>query len=406
MPRPPVIAPFLAFLLGVAALAAGQTPHMDPSRVPGSCMACHMGHGVSGSPMLSEPVDAVCLRCHGTLSDRNRMIMEGLLAGDATPLSLSSVLAQPYTHPLDASATSAETASTATCTSCHAPHRGFEGAGNQPAGIPKRSPKNPNRFEYQLCEGCHGSAGATTTSVSDISRLFYPGNASYHPVEAPANDSSPSVIASLRGKQISCTDCHGNSNPAGPRGPHGSAVQYILRLNYVTTDGPESPNAYALCYACHDRKKVLDSTAFPEHGEHIVKIGASCATCHNPHGSVINRALIRFGEETIISGVAPSPSTGRLAFVSTGPGSGACYLLCHGKDHGPATYGSVSLQRLQRRMAPGPSRVPAETTLPSRRVLRGSGVSPRKHNPQDDTEPHGRPPVHAPAPVRHQAPQE
>ena len=52
-----------------------------------------------------------------------------------------------------------------------------------------------------------------------------------------------------------------------------------------------------------------------------------------------NRALIRFGEETLIAGVAPSARTGRLAFVSTGAGAGTCYLTCHGRDHAPESYG-------------------------------------------------------------------
>jgi hypothetical protein len=66
---------------------------------------------------------------------------------------------------------------------------------------------------------------------------------------------------------------------------------------------------------------------------------ATCASCHDPHGSVDNRALIRFGEETYLGGAGPSLSTGRLAFVSAGPGSGTCYLTCHGVDHAATGYG-------------------------------------------------------------------
>ncbi len=406
MPRTPLILLAAVVLTAAVRPVAAQTPHMDPSRVPGGCPACHVGHGIPESLMLAEPVEAVCLQCHGTLADRNAMVTQGLLAGDATPPLLSSVLSQPYLHPMETTATSAALAATSTCTSCHAPHRGSMDAGEAPLGTPKRSPRNPSRFEYELCESCHGSAGATTQSVTDISRLLYPGNPSYHPVEAPAAGGSPSVIESLRGGQINCTDCHGNADPTGPRGPHGSPVQYILRRGYTTTDGPESQEAYALCYACHDRDKVLHSPSFPEHGEHIVEIGASCATCHNPHGSVINRALIRFGEETIISGVAPSPSTGRLAFESTGPGSGACYLICHGKDHGPATYGSASLKRLHRRGLPAPVRVQPGRVRPSGGVPGITGLHPGQNGPQDDPETYGRSPVHGAGPVGRQAPQE
>ena len=63
--------------------------------------------------------------------------------------------------------------------------------------------------------------------------------------------------------------------------------------------------------------------------------------CYTSKCSVENRALIRFGEETTVAGVSASMSTGTLEFVSDGPGSGACYLTCHGVDHGPEAYGSM-----------------------------------------------------------------
>jgi predicted CXXCH cytochrome family protein len=204
------------------------------------------------------------------------------------------------------------------------------------------STTNPSRFEYQLCQECHGEKGLTTRSLLDKSRLFNPNNASYHPVEAPAKSDSPSIVEELAGVEISCTDCHGNSDPDGPAGPHGSGEAFLLKFNYTTVDGnEESEEAYSLCYTCHEREKVLASTLFPEHQQHIVDEATSCATCHNPHGSIDNRALIRFGEETTLGGVSPSGLTGQLAYESMGLGSGACYLTCHGYDHSPETYGGA-----------------------------------------------------------------
>jgi len=101
----------------------------------------------------------------------------------------------------------------------------------------------------------------------------------------------------------------------------------------------ESPEAYNLCYQCHDREKVLDSSTFPLHRRHVIDERASCATCHNPHGSFENRALIRFGEQTLPGGVSPSILAGNEAFLSDGPGSGTCFLTCHGSDHAPKSYG-------------------------------------------------------------------
>jgi hypothetical protein len=54
---------------------------------------------------------------------------------------------------------------------------------------------------------------------------------------------------------------------------------------------------------------------------------------------VNNRALIRFGEETFDVGVGPSVEAGRLEFISDAPGSGTCYVTCHGYDHSPGYYG-------------------------------------------------------------------
>jgi predicted CXXCH cytochrome family protein len=179
-------------------------------------------------------------------------------------------------------------------------------------------------------------------SPGDVGELLDPENRSYHPVRAPSIEGSPSVLPALAGAQINCTDCHGNSDPTGPRGPHGSAFRFILAADYMTTDGtPESPSTFALCYRCHDRERVLDSAAFPEHRMHVVQEKASCATCHNPHGSIVNRGLIRFGEETVVAGVAPSGMTGRLAFVSKAWGAGTCYVTCHGYDHAGTPYGNA-----------------------------------------------------------------
>jgi hypothetical protein len=297
--------------------------------------------------MLPGPQQGLCLSCHGFSADREKAVRQGIVSPAANPRLLGSALSEPYTHEMSREAFSADEPGQVTCTSCHSPHRGSRAAGADaaPAGRPRRSTKNPARFEYELCESCHGNRGATTQSLTDISRLLNPGNPSYHPVEAPSRDGSPSVVPSLAGREINCTDCHGSSNPRGPRGPHGSTEPFILKARYTTLDGSsESPRTYALCYTCHRRQAVLNATGFKEHGLHVTEVRASCATCHSPHGSVGNRALIRFGEETDLAAVSPSGSTGRLQFISDGPGSGACFLTCHGRDHAPEAYGAMKLQ--------------------------------------------------------------
>lgn len=373
--------------------AAGLDPHVDPGRTPGGCSACHAGHGASRSPMLPEPQRQLCERCHGHQADLGRQVVAGRVAADARPPLLGSVLAQPFTHPIDEHAFSAAEPGSVTCTSCHSPHRAMaETAGGAPAGQRKLSPKNPNRFEFQLCQRCHGSAGAG--ALADIGDLIDPRNPSYHPVQAPATGGSPSVLPRLAGKEINCTDCHGNS-AAGARGPHGSLVRFLLRSGYTTSDGAEeSPSTYDLCYDCHERATLLDDTTFPEHRLHVVEERTSCSTCHDPHGSVQNRALIRFYEGAFVTGVSASGSTGRLAFVSDGPGSGACYLTCHGEDHGPESYGGLRV--LQETLStPGtPGALPELRSPPPRPFRRPSPASPSRVPP--DRPPPG--PGEVPAP--------
>lgn len=388
MPRAALILS-LAVAAGVPGLtAAALDPHLDPALVPSGCPACHQGHGLSRSPMLPAAQEQVCLACHGTQTRLDQQVLRGAVSPSAQPALLSAVLAQPFLHPLDEDTFSEREPGRVTCSSCHSPHRGLpEGrATATPSGRPYLSPKNPNRREHELCETCHGHRGATTADPLDISRLLSPANPSYHPVVAPAIDRSPSIVPLLSGREINCTDCHGNSNPVGPRGPHGSSVPFLLRSAYTTVDGSgESPATYALCYACHERENVLDSPRFPEHRLHVEEENASCSTCHNPHGSVGNRALIRIGEDGRGT-VAASGRSGRLEYLSLGPGAGACYLTCHGADHSPETYGGMEL--------PGGGGAPTDLGLSPVPAPRGGGTFPSLPSPPPQTprRPPSRPP--------------
>jgi predicted CXXCH cytochrome family protein len=292
--------------------------------------------------MLPAPQAEVCLSCHGSQSQANERIREGILAADAEPQLFSRVLSQPFQHPLTAGSYSRREEQAVTCTSCHSPHRGATGrpiTTQVASGRGKLSPRDPTTLEVSLCQTCHGAEGERTQSLLDISRFTNPRSTSFHPLESPSKEDSPSVVPQLAGREISCTDCHANSDSNGPAGPHASGVSYILRAAYETVDGSaEAEETYALCYGCHDRTAVLDTSPFPLHRLHVVEQNASCSTCHSPHGSVDNRALVRFGEETAVGGVSESLIAGRIGFESFGPGEGSCYLTCHGVDHGPLTY--------------------------------------------------------------------
>jgi predicted CXXCH cytochrome family protein len=315
--------------------------------------------------MLPGAQTDLCLTCHDSRTKADRAVTSGVLAPGARPLLLGTTLAQPFTHPLSDGTFSRREPDVVTCTSCHSPHR----RSSPTAGVRKVSTRDPNRLEFELCGSCHDGPGLATEGPLAIGRLLDPDNRSYHPVEGPAAESSASVRPGLSGREIDCTDCHGNSDPAGSKGPHGSPIQFILRENYLMTNGnEESLSSYALCYGCHDRDQVLDSLAFPLHRKHVAEERASCSACHDAHGSVENRALVHIGEDSFATGVTPSIQAGVLLFLSTGPGAGECYLTCHGRDHAPEVYGGAP---------PGGSLTPERSPLPGARAKPLQPLGPR-----------------------------
>ncbi|KAB2962499.1 MAG: hypothetical protein F9K16_08915 [Thermoanaerobaculia bacterium] len=373
MPRRALIGLLVA--LAGARLAAATDPHLDPALMPGGCRSCHAGHGASASPMLPIPQREVCLSCHDTRERADAEVRRGILAPGARPPLLGAVLQKTAVHPLTPAAFSRHEAEAVTCTSCHSPHRRSTPLAARPAeGLPRVSTRDPERLEYELCENCHGSSGPATRSPLDLSRLFDATSRSFHPVHAPTEERSPSVRPALAGRQISCTDCHANDDRKGIRGPHGSAWPGLLAANYVGVDGAEERGTtHELCWSCHDRDRVLsDDSPFPLHRLHVVAERASCATCHSAHGSVENRALIRFGEETRFGGVSPSATRHRLAFDSASRGSGTCTLTCHGSDHADRPYGFGGLRL--RGLSPGSSTPGAPPRTPGLRS--GDVLSP------------------------------
>ena len=209
-----------------------------------------------------------------------------------------------------------------------------------------RSTRDPINPEYEMCGSCHSRESRAAQDPTDIDGLLDPRSASFHPVKAVARGTSPSARTVVNGADMSCSTCHGSDSESGVGGPHGSNVQFILRAPYSTLDGnEESERTYGLCYSCHDRDAVLQSQNFPEHRRHVVDLKTSCATCHNPHGSYTDRAMIRFEDDATLAAVAPSLAIDRLAFESSAPGSGLCYLTCHGFDHAPAGYGAEAAMR-------------------------------------------------------------
>jgi hypothetical protein len=229
------------------------------------------------------------------------------------------------------------------------------------------------RFEYEVCFKCHGdsankpqslgrgdpSAPRRAVADANLRRVFDRGAISSHPVTAPGRGLAvPSLIPPLStASLVACSDCHASdrgpgAGGAGPRGPHGSVYPAILERPYLTADRTvEGPTAYALCYKCHDREKLLrgagspfaSATRGPLHQLHVVGQATPCSACHASHGVSAQAGVTGHNEHLIdfdLNIVRPGP-TGPATYQSLGRGRGSCALTCHDRPHAPSTYSPV-----------------------------------------------------------------
>jgi len=249
------------------------------------------------------------------------------------------------------------------CVDCHDPHstrKAEDGKGfafiTDTRGIDINGAAKTNvAAEFEMCFRCHGDGpgrrAMPTPRVHDQNNVrlqFDDGNPSFHPVVAPGNNPDvPSLIAPLiENSTIDCSDCHSSDADSrlggqGPDGPHGSVFPSLLNRNYQTQDRtPESPTAYALCYACHDRNSILADESFGEHRLHVGDNSTPCSACHDPHGisftqgdSDSNSHLINFDSSIVF------PNAGdELRFEDRGSRTGACFLACHNNNHDGLSY--------------------------------------------------------------------
>jgi len=295
--------------------------------------------------MMPTAENQMCFQCHSDDAGRSAARSKGLLTGGQGLLNVAADFAKISNHPLSGlaqttsrsplratSGSLATVPSTLSCSDCHDSHYLVKAPATPPTTTQIKQIGNSRHGpspEYSLCYRCHGTSAHTGV---DIARLLRPGNPSYHPVEATGRSTDvPSLIQPYNAQSlIACTDCHGTDQAAGPRGPHGSAFDPILKAHYGGESGTsESAYEYALCYRCHSRASILSDTTFSKHKKHIVDKKASCRACHNSHGSAQYNHLIDF--DTSI--VSPSKENGQLRFNDLGTRRGSCSLLCHGEDH-------------------------------------------------------------------------
>lgn len=348
------------------------------------CSACHLSHGAEPeSQLVARPVpgdpDSSCLRCHATGAVRAPIGADLARSFSHRATGRHEPTEGPDSRRQPLPERSPGQRRHVTCVDCHDPHVA-NGAPAQPpfAGGPLAGVWGIDlaggrvesvRFEYEVCFKCHGDSANKPQSAGplppetvrraridvNLRKVFGAAAPSSHPVAAPGrNPDVPSLIAPLTvASQITCSDCHG-SDAGAARGPHGSDQPHILRRAYQTAGPfPESPGAYALCYGCHDRERLLfeasaspfvvvraDASRAPLHGRHVVDSGAPCATCHAAHGvspevgsPLHNSHLIDFD----VSAVGAGPG-GRREFTDLGAGHGSCNLTCHGVAHADRSY--------------------------------------------------------------------
>jgi len=329
-----------------------------PTVAENACLNCHRSHSAGHPARLlaqaTEPQN--CTLCH-----------DGNVAAKNVDAEFTS---KPFVHPINSGQWTHDPTENpslmtrhVTCVDCHNPHAAT-GTPATPPLVPgplqgvsgvslSGTPVAEAGYGYEVCFKCHGLSEPTTQGIArqDITRNIRlrvdPANASYHPLASTGKN--PAILGLEPGytasSLVTCTSCHTNddwtSGGTAPAGPHGSRYEGVVGQQYETGDPTtESPATYALCYQCHNRDFLItDGAGTFSHQRHVVTDNASCAVCHDSHGSRQNQGLIDFMLRDRAGTTVVSPSSGgRLEYVATGPGAGSCYLTCHGKDHNPLSY--------------------------------------------------------------------
>ncbi len=325
-----------------------------PTVTENACSSCHRPHAAGhGKELLAQTGEvANCTVCHsGTVAKKN--IQNEFLKSSRHPISNAE-----WTHTPKEDATLMPRH--VTCTDCHNPHASNANTASAPnvtgrlqgvRGISQSGTAVASAsYEYEVCYKCHGLSSATTVGVQRQDNIrnarlqFDPINPSYHPVAAVGKNASIQnlVTGYTASSRIGCSSCHNNdawvAGGANPAGVHGSIYQPILEREYRTENTViESAQNFSLCYKCHSRTALTSGTGKFPHSKHFGE-QASCAACHDPHGSRRYTSLINFMryDRMGVSVVTPT-ANGRIDYVKTSTG-GQCYLTCHGKEHSPESY--------------------------------------------------------------------
>lgn len=353
---------FLHILLLFGAVfcgVAGAGVHLDKTNLPLTCATCHFR-----ANLKSGGGSEGCITCHGNPQRKKSpaRMPPGAVVDRSDLKNIEAEFYKTFRHPtFDTPGrhksneilpeVDSKALRHADCVDCHNPH--YVTSENRFAGIKGKRVVNQITQvtkEFELCYRCHGDSVNLPGLYTNKRIEFSLNNLSYHPVEGEGKSTTVvSLISPYKEKKtapvdisvITCSDCHGNDEADGPKGVHGSRHRFILRDNFDASDNiSESSHTYALCYRCHSRTSILGNESFKYHslhiqGKSIALSGTSCFTCHNSHGSVDAKYLLKFNKLV----VSPN-SKGLLKFVEKGNAkfSGECYLSCHGVEHDPKSY--------------------------------------------------------------------
>ncbi|AYH42406.1 cytochrome c3 family protein [Azoarcus sp. DN11] len=342
-------------------VGASPWPHTSGTTVAANgCENCHRPHSAGGRKWLLNYAkeEDNCTNCHnGNVAAKN-------IKSEFTKTSIHPVATTTGVH--DAAEPTVSQTRHVECADCHNPHAAKSGsAGALPGSLTAvrgvtsgGTAVEPATAEYQLCFRCHADSPGKPAAriarqiVQTNTRLeFSTSNPSYHPVAGAGKGTSvPDLMAPwTTASIIKCSDCHNNdagpgAGGVGPNGPHGSKFAPLLERQYLTADfTTESASAYALCYKCHDRNTLLNSSTSVSstvHRKHVVSIRTPCSACHDPHGISSTQGNVTNNSRLInwdISIVKPN-SSGLLKWERTSAGHGRCYMSCHNDNHNPETY--------------------------------------------------------------------
>lgn len=317
-----------------------------------SCAQCHSIHATPPTTsLLLDEENSLCFRCHDGLKDEQREV--------PARYDLRHEFEKMVVHPVGLHAGSAFTEPDESgfvgflagtrenrnvrCSDCHNVHA--VAAESSSASMPSSMEgvsgvdrlgmyKARADFEYEVCLKCHGFSTVSLPGQRDVAADFELSNRSFHPVMSIGNGID---VPSLKEpwstvSMMTCSDCHGNDDPDGPLGPHGSNQPYLLKASW--TDGPflTGGEENGLCYQCHKESAFLGGQGWRWHKLHIERGGYSCAACHDPHGSPDQPGLLRL-DRAWIQDEAGERRVDRISIDE-----GTCTLKCHGHAHRNSPY--------------------------------------------------------------------